>query len=83
MLEEGSPTGGTLWKCNSLTRRDGQKKEVVGGAGGHGEIAGIPPSQVLARLAAEVGPSMTSKLASHNRPTVGGRPPAKKILKGN
>ena len=79
----GPPQGGTLRECASLTGRDGQKKEAAGGDEGYGEITLIPPIQVLARLAAEVGPSMTSKEASHFRPTVGGRPPTKNFVKGD
>ena len=59
---------------------DGQK-EAAGGSGGCGEIAWIPLTQVLARMA-EVGPLMSSREAGHIRPHHRGKDPHKDFLKG-
>ena len=73
-VEEGSPTGVTLCGCTFLAGRDGKEEETAGGAGGCREIARIPPTLALTRLVAAVGPSKSSKEASHIRPTIGDRP---------
>ena len=42
-LEEGFPTGCTLWKYTSLTQRVADE-EAIGGAGGYREVARILPN---------------------------------------
>ena len=64
----GVPSTGTPPSPRDVEKRSKQLE----GLEAAGKLPGSPPMQALARMAAEVGPSMSSQETSHIRPTVGG-----------
>ena len=74
-LEEESPTGGTLWKCTSLTQSVREEEEAVGGVGGSREVTMIFPDPDVRQDGSGARPLKNSTDAGCVRPTVGEGPP--------
>ena len=80
--EEGSPTGVPSAGTPSSPREMEKRKRQLEALEAVREIARILPTQVLARLAAEVVTSTSSQGASHIRPIIWGKATCKEFFKG-